>query len=107
MSEESILRDRQAALETEADRLDMEGGPLPGPMLVQTKTVGTYPTVAGRYYAVTTVDPGGAESESGTGTFGVGSDTFFALNSGSAIPPTGTKVIVDPVGGRWVFAYNG
>lgn len=107
MSEESTLRQRQAALEVEADRLDTQGGALPGPMLVQTKTVGTYPTAAGKYYACTVVDPGGAESEGGTGTFGVGTETLFALNSGSAVPPTGTKVIVDPIGGRWVFAYNG
>jgi len=108
MSEESTLRERQASLEAEADRLDTQGGPLPGPMLVQTKTVGTYPTVAKSFYAVAVVDPGGAEVEGSAGTFGVGSETLFALNAGTAVPPSGTSnIIVDPIGGRWVFVFNG
>lgn len=107
MSEESTLRQRQAQLDIEADRLDTQGGPLPGPMLVQTKTVTTYPTVAGRFYAVAVVDPGGAETEGGTGSFGVGTETLFALNAGTAVPPSGTKVLARAIGGRWVFHYNG
>ena len=104
--EDRTLRDRHAELLDEAGRLDGQVGPLPGPMLVQTKTVGTYPTVAGKYYAVAPVDPGGAEGEGNSGTFAVGSVTFFALNVGGSVPPSGTKVVATPLGGRWVFSYG-
>jgi hypothetical protein len=105
--ESRTLRDRHAGLLDEAGRLDGQAGPLPGPMLVQTKTVTTYPTAAGKYYAVAPVDPGGSEGEGNTGTFAVGSTTFYALNAGSVVPPSGTKVIAMALGGRWVFVYNG
>lgn len=107
MREERTLRERQADLESEADRLD-ESPPIPvPPMLVRTKTVGTYPTAAKSYYAVTSVDPGGAECEGCTPTLAAGSETFYAANVGSQIPPSGTDHLAESINGRWVFIYNG
>lgn len=107
MREERTIRERHADLADTVDQLARDDGGSAGAMLVQTQTVGTYPTTAGSYYAVKSVDPGGAETEGGSGTFTAGTDTFYALNSGSSVPPSGTKVIVQPIGGRWVFSYNG
>lgn len=104
--EARLLRERQAELARLTDEGDI---PPQGScaMVVKTKTVGTYPTVAKSFYAVDVVNPGGTESEGSAGSFAVVTGTFFALNAGSTIPPSGTQVIVDPIGGRWVFVYNG
>jgi hypothetical protein len=76
-------------------------------MVAQTKTVTTYPTAAGKYFACAPVDVTGAETEGGSGTFTVATTTFYALNLGTAIPVTGTNVLVTFVDNRWTFRYDG
>jgi hypothetical protein len=105
--ENRTLRGRQEAGEDEADRLDLAGAPLPGAILVKTIAVGTYPTAAGAFYAVQAVDPGGAEAEGNAGTFTDVAGTFYATNAGTAVPPSGTRLIAIPSGGRWTFTFNG
>ena len=31
----------------------------------------------------------------------------FALNVGTVIPPVGTRIVANAIGGRWVFRYDG
>lgn len=77
-------------------------------MVAATKTLTTYPTTAATYYACDVVAVTGAETEGGAGILTVVSPTtFFALNIGTAIPPTGTKIIVTFVDYRWSFRYDG
>lgn len=76
-------------------------------MVAQTKTITTYPTTAARFYAVAPVDVTGTETEGSSGTFTVATTTFYALNIGTAIPASGTNVIVTLVDYRWTFRYDG
>lgn len=106
MSEE-YLRDRLDELETLLDSLDEpESGTSSD--VVQTVTVGTYPTDAESYYAVQPIGIGGDVAEGSSPTFSPDTDrTYYALNLGSEIPPEGTKLVVSACGGRWVFRYDG
>lgn len=106
MDEARTLRERQAELGRATDDADI---PPQGacPLVVKTKTVGTYPTSAKSYYVVTTQTPGGTEVEGGTLSLSAVTGDFFAGNIGNAIPPSGTEVIAHPIGGRWIFAYYG
>jgi hypothetical protein len=91
-------RDRAAA-DTRAE------GPGAGGSLAvaaKTKTVSTYPTAAGRYYACETQLVTGTETEGGTGTLTAAGDTVYAFNVGSAIPPSGTTVMLTWVSYRFV-----
>ncbi len=88
----------------EPDVSPSEGSPA---LLLKTLTVGTYPTAAQSYYAVQAIRPGGTESEGSAVTFTAITGTFYAMNVGSAIPPSGTYVIGSLVRGRWVFRYDG
>ena len=75
-------------------------------MLALTTTIQTYPTDAQAYFACRPLILLGNEIEGGPGNVTPGSDTFFALNIGSSIPPSGTQVLVTFVGNRWVFRYD-
>jgi len=84
------------------DQLDGSQGEL-----LQTYTETTYPTVAGRVYACHPVWIDADDTEGATPTFTVDTDiTIYALNVGSQIPASGTKVIGHLVGGRWVFRWS-
>lgn len=87
-----------------------EANPSPGSGLVsfvgKTKTVGTYPTAAARYYAIEPEVVTGAETEGASATLTVRSGTVYALNIGTAIPASGTRVLVSFVSHRWVFRYD-
>jgi hypothetical protein len=76
-------------------------------LVCKTTTCTTYPTAAMRFYCVTPQSVLGTETEGSTGTFTGTPGTFKALNLGSAIPPSGTQVLVTFVGHRWVFRYDG
>lgn len=102
-----ILRRRES---DQSDAIERADSPLigsSGSLLVQTATISTYPTSANRFYAVQVVWPSGTESENTTATFANESEKFMAYNLGAAIPPAGTKVLIESVGGRWVFRYDG
>jgi hypothetical protein len=75
-------------------------------LLAQTTTLKAYPTTAQCYYACEPLTVLGAEVEGGAGTTSASPSTFFALNIGSTIPPSGTQVVTTFVGNRWVFRYD-
>src|SRR5690349_7193338 len=102
-----IARQRQSDVEVRADQVNQDAPEEGSVALARTKAVGTYPTAANRYFAMSPVTVGGVEGEGNPGTFTVESGTFFALNIGSAVPPVGTDVIVEGINGRWVFEFNG
>lgn len=76
-------------------------------LLVRTKTVTTYPTTAGSFYACSAVLLTGAETEGGAGTLTLDSSpTIYAYNIGSSIPASGTNLVITYVRDRWVFRYD-
>ena len=75
-------------------------------ILAQTTTISTYPTTAQSYFACLPLTLLGTEKEGGSGVTTAGSATFFALNIGSTIPPSGTQVLTTFIGSRWVFRYD-
>ncbi len=108
MNDLRVLRDRFAALSSALDRstTDCDGGN--AAMCVVTATVTTYPTSAGSFYACHPELLTGPETEGATPTFTPDTaTTIFALNVGSAIPPSGTKLVIHSVGGRWSFRFDG
>jgi hypothetical protein len=101
------IRLRHADLIDAVERLDQGGGGA-DTAVVQTTTVSTYPVTAAASYAVVPVQLGGAETEGAAATVAADSSrVFFALNLGSAIPPSGTNLICFSAGGRWSFRYDG
>jgi hypothetical protein len=97
------LRTRQAEQIVAVDRM---GGPPPTSstsMVVVTVYESVYPTAVGKYFAAQQVDPDGVEVEGGAATFATLPGTLYiAVLPGSTLPPVGTHLIVDAVGGRWV-----
>lgn len=75
-------------------------------LLATTTTIQTYPTAVQSFFACQPVTVLGTEAEGSPGVVSPGTSTFFALNIGSAIPPSGTQVVVCFVGSRWVFRYD-
>ena len=68
----------------------------------------TYPTAAGVFYAANPTEIDGSEVEGGAATYTADtSQVIYCLNTGTAIPPVGTRVVAEAVGGRWVFRYDG
>lgn len=108
MSESTTNRRRQAEFTEELDsrREDWVAGcPV---RLVKTVTVGTYPATAQAYFGVQALRPGGDQKEGAAVTTTVTSRVFFAANTGTVKPPSGTiGIIVTFTGGRWVFRYDG
>lgn len=99
---------RQEDVYQSLDTLDVIQGDGSAGMLVQTFTQTTYPTSAGKFYAVHPVLADGTESEGASPTFTVDtSTTLYALNAGTQIPASGTTLIVAAVGGRLCFRYDG
>jgi hypothetical protein len=75
-------------------------------LLAVTTTLNAYPTTAQCYYACVPLTLLGNEVEGGPGVVTPGGETFFALNIGSTVPPSGTQVLTTFVGNRWVFRYD-
>ncbi len=72
-----------------------------------TTEVDTYPTTAGRYYALLPVRITGQVGEGIEPTLTAGTKPFLALNLGSEIPPEDTYVIASNGSGRFTFRYDG
>jgi hypothetical protein len=111
MSATRILRDRTAYL---SDSLDRAGGPGPAgnaAVVGVTVAISTYPTAAGAFYGITPQRITGTNAEGDPGVFASdlagGGAPMPALNVGTKVPPQGTKVVWEAVGGRWVFRYDG
>ena len=74
---------------------------------MQTTTISTYPTTAGAYYACTPLFVSGTQTEGTAGSTSTATGTMLVLNVGSAIPPSGTKIVATFVDHRWVVRYDG
>jgi hypothetical protein len=109
MNDLRILRDRQAAAENALDRSAAAGDQFgSAAMCAITTTVATYPTTAAAFYACNPELLTGAETEGAAATFTADTATVvYALNLGTAIPPSGTKIVAHSAGGRWTFRYDG
>lgn len=95
--------DLASAIDAEPD-YDCDGAPS---MLLQTFTQTTYPTTAARVYACRPVRATAALTEGATASYVVDSTrTYYAANLGSAIPPSGTRVVAVQRNGSWVFRYD-
>jgi hypothetical protein len=106
LSESRINRVRQQAIDNLISRIPSSPPDGARSLLVQTTTKTTYPTTAGAYYAVKAVDVDGAETEGATPTFTVQTDIFYALNVGSAVPPSGTNILAECIGGMWLIRFD-
>ncbi len=100
---------REVALTDEVKRRDSD--PTLGliSLLASTTTLSKYPTTASSYYACQPLTLLGTEVEGGPGVVSstsTTSATFFALNIGSTVPPSGTQIVVTRVDNRWVFRYD-
>jgi len=103
--EAAILRRRQDELAAAADAPGPGPGFSPSELLV-TVAVSAYPAAAGKYYGVRRVRPGGTEAEGATPGLAAFGPTFFAANTGAAVPPVGTYVVGVLDKGRWIFNYG-
>lgn len=108
------LRDDADRLRLRQDDADIAASLNPGvvahgaPCFVgKTTTVATYPASAATYFAMLAVTVTGTETEGGSGILTAGTDVTYALNLGTAIPPSGTYVICTLVDYRWTFRYDG
>jgi hypothetical protein len=106
MKEAALYRRRHADLTDDIDQTGVAAAPTAAALVVQTFTRTTYPTAAQEYYACHTVTLGGAQTEGGAGSLTVAGDCTYVFNAGGSVPPVGTYVIAEPVGGRWVMQYG-
>ena len=100
---------RAAAAEDRAARAREEVGAAEGApaLAARTVTIAKYPTTAKVFYGVVATTLLGAEVEGGAGQITPGTGQFFALNLGTAVPPSGTDIVIVYVPSRWVFRYDG
>jgi hypothetical protein len=102
-----IIRERQAIQERTLDASESTPPDCNGAMVAQTTTVTTYPTTASAFYGVIPQAVNGTESEGTAATYIPYTGAIaYALNLGTAIPPSGTNVVCHAVGGRWCFRYD-
>lgn len=103
-----IERARHHDLDRIVDQITTDDNLGTASLLVVTTTVMTYPTTAGVFYATNPVEIDGTELEGNAATYAPdGSQVIYCLNTGTQVPPSGTRVIASAVGGRWVFRYDG
>ena len=71
-----------------------------------TTTVSSYPTAAGKFFAITPKQLLGTETEGGSGSSSaLGSGVIYAKHIGTSVPASGTDVIVTFVPYRFTFEY--
>jgi hypothetical protein len=105
---ERIASERHQALADLVDRLVPFSSDGSASLLVKTTTATSYPTTAGTFYASNPIEIDGTELEGSTASYSADeTQVVYALNVGTQIPPVGTRVVVQAVGGRWVFRYDG
>lgn len=104
-----IERLRQSDLAADLDVLDADDFDGAAAFLAITTSDGAYPTTASAVYAVRFQAVDCAETEGAAATYvdDPADPTRYALNVGSKVPPSGTRVVVHAAGGRLVFSYNG
>lgn len=73
-----------------------------------TTTISAYPTQANAWYAIQRHYLDGTQVEGDPAIHGSnGAPPFLSYNVGTKIPPPGTPILSLPVGGKWVFRYDG
>ena len=97
---------REVALTDDVSRSNSDPSLGLSSLLASTTMLNKYPTTAGSFYACQPLTLLGTEVEGGTGAVSSTSSTFFALNLGSTVPPSGTQIIATRVDSRWVFRYD-
>src|SRR5579872_6620269 len=103
-----IERERHLAFERVVDQIPTGDDGGSAARLVTTTTITTYPTSAAEFYAANPTEIDGTETEGGSASYTVDADqVLYVLNVGTAIPPSGTRVVAHAVGGRWVMRYDG
>jgi len=107
LDEAKRLRGRDEALLDDLSRRDRTPSFGSPSLVVQTRTLNTYPTSAQRFYACVAQTVLGVEIEGGPGSFAPGPAGFFALNLGTSVPPEGTYVLATFIESRWVFRHDG
>jgi hypothetical protein len=109
MSATRVLRDRAAFLSDSLDRSGDEGPAANAALVGVTVAIKAYPTLPGAFYGITPQRITGTNKEGDPGVFAAEPTPtpMVALNVGTQIPPVGTKIICEAVGGRWVFRYDG
>ena len=107
MSDLRVMRERQQQASAALDRSAGQDPYGSAAMCVITTTVTTYPTVAAEFYACHPELLTGAETEGAAAVFTAdGATVIYAVNLGTAVPPSGTKICIHAAGGRWVFRYD-
>ena len=109
MPESRIERERQKALSR-----GYSIASIPSPLmasvalLLTTTTVHGYPTTAAAFFASNPTEIDGSEIEGGAAAYTAdATQVVYAINVGAVIPPIGTRVVANSIGGRWVFRYDG
>jgi hypothetical protein len=102
------MRERQTVANNALDRSAAADPHGSAAQCVITTTFASYPVAAGNFYACNPEILTGSEAEGAVPTFTADTATVvYAFNLGSAIPPSGTKLVIHAVGGRWCFRYDG
>jgi hypothetical protein len=108
VADNRVERERQKALSNVLDRIAPCSADGSTALLVTTTTVATYPTTALSFYASNPTEIDGGEIEGGAASYAADTtQVVYALNVGTQVPPVGTRVVTQAVGGRWVFRYDG
>jgi len=102
-----ILRERQQSARADLDRSREEAPFASGAIAAVTSHDTTYPTTAGALFACVPCELDGAEVEGSAPSWVQQTGArIYAFNAGTEIPPEGTKLVANAVGGRWVFRYD-
>jgi hypothetical protein len=108
VSELRVIRERLSIASDALDRSSSQDDYGSAALCVITTTVTTYPTTAATFYGCNPEVITGTETEGATATFTADATTvIYCLNCGTAIPPSGTKVVAHAILGRWIFRYDG
>ena len=76
-------------------------------LVVRTKSLGSYPAAASRFFACEPITILGPEVEGSSGQAYPAGTTLFAYNLGSSIPAQASILIATFVAHRWVFRHDG
>src|SRR5438094_905106 len=101
MNESRILRDRLQAVQEALDSLTSANPPYgSAAILVQTKTLTTYPSAATAFFAASPVQLNGDETEGATAIPVVDTaTTLYVTPNGGAVPAVGSYAVALAIGG--------
>ncbi len=107
MNDTRLNRQRHEELVTKVDNPPNSAQGVGSAVLVTSVQITTYPTTANTMYAANPTSVNGSEVEGGAASYVVDTTkVLYAYNAGSTIPPVGSRFIVHPAGGRFVFRWD-